>query len=65
MRFRLRRRKNDVLWNWLERGSLLLGFGWLLYRARTVGEPLPPARSERARAPQQLPTILSALQDHG
>jgi hypothetical protein len=61
MRLPLRGRKNDVLWDWLEHGSLLLGFGWLLYRARTAAEPLQPLRSDRTRARRQFPAILSAL----
>jgi hypothetical protein len=65
MRLSLRKRKNDVLWNWLERGSLLLGLGWLLYQARTAGEALPTPRFDRARGPQRLSVILSALHDHG
>lgn len=58
--------KKDFLWSWLERGLLLLGFGWLLLRARTAPEPSAterpvPPRSSRLEDLRSFLVILSAL----
>ena len=51
---RSRARLKGVLWSWAERGSILVGFAWLLLRTRTDGTPaLPtdlPSLEKRSRS---------------
>ena len=57
---RLARLRNDVtgrLWSWAESGSILLGFAWLLLRARTdVSPPLPRRLSSDEKRPDPVAT---------
>jgi|HubBroStandDraft_6_1064221.scaffolds.fasta_scaffold382796_2 hypothetical protein len=61
MHWAARRTTKELLWNWLERGSILLGFGWLLLRARTASEPSWPPRFNPARDRRRFLMLFSTL----